>query len=518
MTIALESAPVVVSLTGTLEDWLHRVRQLLEQLGLSRGDLAGKELRKVLSLERSGWIPPALSGQFVADLAFLIHSKVLDLTFNGVVVESPEEIEDGSSGKLGLTLYKERLLELLGVEAPHTWIYLFIYGEALASMLSMPMVKTEGREGLLEQATGDRKTLILLADRDIALAGPYLAVIGGSFLADWNAYCPQRPPRAGSVKRFHQRALDPCSGVSWASSPPERVTPLQLAVKCPPDQESDPVVQSFLRKWVEMSLVYTANQSREKDGGVWLCSFLGERSVGRISAGVERVPQGSAKILGDLVRWTYAPGHQESDRLTMLRSVFADAFSALRPEDNYSSLLRGMAHLNTTIRSGWDTFIKGKLREYFELRRQLEDLVEETQRSFQGHVQTLIKNMTDSMLAGVGVLVGSFLAATLGSGFNADLFRLGVLVYAVYVAFFPGLIGLRTVREQLDEDKKSYERRLEGFIDRLSEKDVGKLTEEGKIVEHSVGRFKFWHDVTAWIYAGTVLALLLAAWLVPGLV
>lgn len=518
MTLALEPVPVAVRLPSDLEVELQRVRQLLEQLGLSREDLAGKESRKVLSLERSGWTAPVLSSPSVADFAFLIHHKVLDLTFDGAVVESPDEIAPGSSGKLGLTLYKERLLELLGIAAPHTWIYLFLYGEALAGMLSLPMAKIEGRNGLLEQPTGDRKIVILLAEGHIALDGPYLTVIGGRYLADWRKYCPRKPPRAGAVKSFRQRALDPCSGVSWASSPPDHLTPLQLAVKCPPDQEDNPVAQAFLRRWTEMSLVYTANQAREGAGGVWICAFRGERSVGRISAGVEKVPPASAETLGNLARWTYTPGHQESDRLTMLRSVFADAFSAPRPEDNYSSLLRGMAHLNSTIRSGWDTFVKGKLREYFELKRQLEELVEETQRSFQGHVQTLIKGMTDSMLAGVGVVVGSFLAATLGTGFNVSLFRLGVLVYAGYIALFPGWIGLRTVREQLEEEKKSYERRLEGFKDRLASKDVGKLTKEGKIVEDSVGRFKSWHDVTAWIYAGTVLALLLAAWLVPSLV
>jgi hypothetical protein len=63
-------------------------------------------------------------------------------------------------------------------------------------------------------------------------------------------------------------------------------------------------------------------------------------------------------------------------------------------------------------------------------RAQVETMVSETVVAFADRTAALTKSLTDTILAAVAVLIGSFIAAAFATPFNATLFRIGVLTQA----------------------------------------------------------------------------------------
>lgn len=528
-----------------LDVQLREIMSDLDAFGLKREELVANEKRDSVAIFKENWSPAQLSLAKLQDLiARCRDSLVISFQSGGFELDwsateqglerLAERAQRLGSVTLALTLNKARLLEVLDVQPPQAAVQLFLHGDALVRMLAVPLAGLEGKGNLLEHATGARKVLILVADRDLSLDGGYLAVAGGRFLQDWPSYCSESPPGSQPLEDLYAKALDPASELSRIGFSLSYLTPLQLRVEwkdgpaapaVPPCE--DPVVQALQQKRVEIALAYTANQVQEtrKEGQwEWLCTYQRDSASGQIrlrgcpdpsTAEVAKSLPAAARILDELSTWAYAREDRESDRLPILRAVFADALSDRKPEANYRLLVEDTGRLARDVKGGWNSFVSGKLEEYFARVRQLEELVDGTLQSFQGQVQALIKSLSESMLAGVGVVVGSFLAAMFGSSFNANVFRLGTLLYAFYLAVFPGLIGLTSNRLQARDAAQAFRLRVQSFRDRLSESVVDDITKEGQIAEGVISRFDTWFAFAVAIYAVIVLALLLGAYLVP---
>jgi hypothetical protein len=92
-----------------------------------------------------------------------------------------------------------------------------------------------------------------------------------------------------------------------------------------------------------------------------------------------------------------------------------------------------MPHLLEGIEWNWKAFIEGKVGDYLNSVKQVEDVVSSTVSAFADRTAALATGLAQTMLAAIAVLVGSLIAAAFTTPFNAALFRLGVLTYAAYV-------------------------------------------------------------------------------------
>jgi hypothetical protein len=116
------------------------------------------------------------------------------------------------------------------------------------------------------------------------------------------------------------------------------------------------------------------------------------------------------------------------------------------------------------------------------------------------------------MLAAIGVLVGTFIAATFDDPFNAALFRIGITIYGVYLLVFPGLIGLSShsirfisAKTDFDERMKSYTRLLGSEV-----KDV-----VGRRIDRATRDYWLWTALVGIVYIGVAIASFIAADRIP---
>jgi len=461
---------------------------------------------------------------------------------------------------LDLKLDKTTLLELWGVGHPQNAVVkLFLFSAALTRALSAPLEQIE--QDLLREANGEHKIVILVPEHDIFLDGDYLAVVGRPEITQWRIYLPSAGPNQERVRHVHAQA----ESLKWTFFNLDFLTPLQLVVSEPRDKrrirQDDALALALYEKLVELSLIYTADQTKAPRSdsksppsspevpasdsnalksdpktvapGTWRATYTAESYVSEVTFGqkdalkealddlnIQTYPWDLPLTLATMALWAYT-GEQDrvlgrSDRIHVLQGVIAHKLQGNDPSLNYREIVRQAGHLKQEVEWGWAAFIEGKLNAYFSRVRDVEQTVDALVKSFNEQVQALTKTLTDSVLAAVGVIVGSFVAAVFKDKFNAAVFQLGLLVYACYLFFFPGLLGLISTWQRYQDTLQAFEKRKTDFGKRLFPDEVDKIV--GTTVSKREDWFKRWFAVSAIIYMVVIILLVMAAMSVPGIV
>jgi hypothetical protein len=534
-------------------DSLRAIRSGLLLLGFDALTLAANEARdrivldhplpadKVAALSVEGLralaaeCGPALILRFslVSDVAV---TPVLDEKKLGQLQNDARDLA-GLETKVSLILRKRLLLERLGLRGHHAAVHLFFFHEALIRLCGISLQDLEGNGQLFEPKTGKRKRVILVLDGDVLLDGPYLGVAGGSFLADWRSLLPVEAPDAGRTADFHRRAVEARSTLSWVGFSLQSLTPLHLHVHdCGAGRTDQRIARAFFRIRLALALTYTANQTKRivqkhqhgkeiRETEDWLFTFCSERHLGEVRIDPSPRPMGAAAFgmsverLAGLAEWAYdredrgldlpATGFAP-DRLRVLRGAVAQTLHGASPEEGYRRLLENPDRLAGDVERSWQTFVEGKMDEYFAGVRQLEAVVDSTVDSFKGQIQALTKGLTDNMLAAVVFVVGSVIASMFGGPFEPSVFRVGVLLYAFYLAIFPGAIGLTAARQQIESTEKLFNDRVKSFRERLCAKAVEDAVQG---VPGLVRQCRSWLTAVKVIFGLTVALLLLATFL-----
>jgi hypothetical protein len=146
----------------------------------------------------------------------------------------------------------------------------------------------------------------------------------------------------------------------------------------------------------------------------------------------------------------------------------------------------------------------------------MEKTVDDFAKAIGDQVEYLTKSLSDNMLAGVAVIVGTFIAAIFASTFNATVFRLGMGVYATYLAVFPLWLGLRSLRQRYTSTIQDFEKRKETFGTLLPPAQVEDII--GNSVEGKKRLFEDWVGIARGAYVVFFVLLLIGAFLVPSII
>lgn len=115
-----------------------------------------------------------------------------------------------------------------------------------------------------------------------------------------------------------------------------------------------------------------------------------------------------------------------SDRLPFIQTRVAQTLEPHPEEGRLAALAHAMPYLLEGIEWHWKAFIEGKVGEYLTGVQQVETTVADTVTSFADRSASLAKSLSDTILAAVAVLIGSFIAAAFKEPFDETLFRIGV--------------------------------------------------------------------------------------------
>ncbi len=314
---------------------------------------------------------------------------------------------------------------------------------------------------------------------------------------------------------------DACrDSVNWQAKWLDFLTPLHLAVadRCP---DYDSIIKPLRVHQVNLCMMFTADWTREAPAGRTLVAIFSRstrrRKVKVTLADPRRAGAGiSARSVQDLIRVAVG-AYQRSSFIGLVQSAVAAALQDTESKDRYDLLTDRASELRDEIEARWKLFMEGELEEFMDQVQALEDYVADTVRTFSDQTSTMIKSLSDTMLAAVAVLLGSFVAMLASENFNPVILTIGVAVYLVYLVVFPLNYNMRQRQENYQALATQFDLRQRRFKERLYPKKVRGIV--GEHVEKSKGRFERWFKWTVrayWAVVGLFILIVVLVWMFHG--
>ena len=360
---------------------------------------------------------------------------------------------------------KTELAARLAGAAPRRDVRVYLFTDALLRALARGITRFES-----EVWTHAPAPLVLgVADADIKLTGPLLSVLGGTHLGGVEAAaCAALPDGDAFAEVIAARDRH----IGWDTPWVRGLTPwhFELTGTCE-HMELHRVLRAQLLK---LAVLFTCDRARTHGSGptpVIRAEYRGREHVAVIPiderAGVDATADEVAAMLR-ATDWCYrragtAEPDWVSDRLPFIQTRVAQTLEPHPEEARLAALAHAMPYLLEGIEWHWKAFIEGKVGEYLAGVQQVETIVAETVTSFADRSASLAKSLSDSILAAVAVLIGSFIAAAFKEPFDETLFRIGVRTYAVYVILFPGVVGLFAAHGSLQVARAGFDARMTRF-------------------------------------------------------
>lgn len=370
------------------------------------------------------------------------------------------------------------------------------------------------------------RLLVLISDEDFRADGSLLHVLGGSDLQQAGGVLDTPRPDWALVDHIRDARE---RYISWEQTWASHLTPIHFDAAVS-NGVSTALAALLTAQAAKLTVLFTCDRARALHRTGHTAEIRAEYRGQHYSTvvpiheemGLDDLSQGSLLAMNQLVVWCYRreTGELERDwvqnRLPFVQTRVAESLVGVSEDARLSSLVRFVPFLLEGLEWHWKSFIEDRVSEYLGKVRQLEDVVGRTVGAFAEQTASLTKGLSDSVLAAVAVLVGSFLAAAFEDPFNEALFRIAVLVYGGHVLLVPGLIGLSSQRGRFNAYKAEFGHELHQFRLLMPTERVDALV--GDRVDVASGRFDFWFWIAAIGYLALASASVIAAALLPNVV
>ena len=468
---------------------------------------------------------PALDCKFrMGDKVVLQLDKNLDQTALGAFHNT---ISGAGSIKLDFTLHKQKLaLQWFSTLFQHAdfpnHLILYIFPDRLTSLLTS--LKLSDYESKIFPDHWHERVAFIAPGDDLLIIGPHLLIIGGKYL--------DSPPDTVFDNRmlpeeFHQRVLtDSQEALKWQSTWLKHLTPFHLYTNLV-SEESTTAANPFRTQFCNLFLLFTADrtiiQDNEGKGGNFVSSYstsqllidINHKSPQEINTSI--FSQECFNNLSKLLDWSYNPQWKVSDRLPILQIAVVEALKGLPESQKYQYLLGNSETIYDNVEWHWKAFFEGRISAYTDQIQDLENFINQTVNSYSDQISAVVKGLTDTVLAAVGVVLGSFVAALFKEPFNAAVFRIGMSTYAVYVLLFPLIYNMVNKWGNYRTGEIEFNSRISRLKHYLPGDIVDSIVEDSQVDEKSHA-YKVWFSISAGIYLLLVILAIVAAIMVPKLI
>lgn len=413
--------------------------------------------------------------------------------------------------KLIENLQRDRHLQVFQAENDYCKIFLYLFHEALENFLRRSLMQLEIELWKNEKA---RKVIILVPSCDILLNGPYLSILGGEHGKNWHDGLNQEMPNIEHIQNMYNKCRE---HLNWQGIELQYLTPLHFYIK---GEVFDGNVISRLvwNHLAKLIVLYTADRTIVRPNERWIATYAGakrsvdlelvdlaELSEDEISQGVE--------TLSRIVNWAY-DFHSVYDRLPLMQISIIEALQIAEKLEAYKLLIRKAKYIESEVQWQWKIFAEGKIQDYVEQVRTLEEYITKLVQAFADQVSSIISRLTETMFGAVAVFLAS--SALFRTNSNLKIFELGMYTYAAYILIFPLTYNMAYQWLRYQSLCKNFNFRYNQFKEHLHSEKVEKIL--GLQVEDSKKNFVIWFWLTIAIYILVVILAFWAATNVPGFI
>ena len=212
------------------------------------------------------------------------------------------------------------------------------------------------------------------------------------------------------------------------------------------------------------------------------------------------------RLLSQLATWPFSGKGDE--RLSFFQTVLTQEIDNDNPDKNFGEFCIRLKHLLRQACWHYKVFIDGKIDKHFEQVQKVTDYVTCAAQEVGRTLDSVTKGLTDTLLASIGIIVLTILAALVKKETRGDIFKIAMWAYASYLCIFQLLYRLGSILHGYLLLKEGTEERLYEYSTALTRKKVEGLTFP---LERRKRQFWIWFIVTVFAYLIVILLILILA-------
>jgi hypothetical protein len=416
------------------------------------------------------------------------------------------EYEPGTMLRFELRLEKTGLPAQLGLDGHQFYILCFVFKEAFIDFLRGSTLLELDRILFRGQTS---PTLIVVLNAPYLYAGQFLT-IGNPKLLDKSKPSGRsaQPELEAQVREYVDTAKD---RLSWLGFKLNNLTPLHF--RCETADGEDANLAAVLRHWLlHLCVIYTANRTNmltENSSTSFEAAYASSDRVAVLI--LESQYEFGENAAADLERFaTWSWKGKPADRLAIIQNVMARELFSEADESskgNYAVLATHLGHILDEAERNYRIYIDGRVQKHFEATKALVDYISETAKKVSETIDSVIKNLVESLLTTIGFVVATILAAVVKGDAQGPIFSIGMKAYAFYVLIFQLFYRMGYILDSYLLLRKESDSRITDYAGllALNEENQARLQEPLKSRRK---RFWLWFLITAFAFIVIFLILL----------
>ncbi|HWQ45313.1 MAG TPA: hypothetical protein VN376_00520 [Longilinea sp.] len=420
------------------------------------------------------------------------------------------------NGRTILYIFTEKI-SLIFANSDLIQLQELIWGYTLPDTFSTP--NNQITQQLMEQV------VILVPEETMLYVGDYLVLIGGEYLTT------KRPDWILTRKSNSIIAYNLCMEIRhnellWPPNYPLAVTPWHFFLTSPVPAESD-LDKALKHHFLFLFILFTADRTDQltsiQQKVYYKAAYSGSEHQASVTVSNPwpahfylTITDDARYYLKAILDFIHDNPRTCADKLTITQLVLMD--SLLGKDENLAAaeIVNKAAEIKRKLEWHWKIFIEGKITKNWQVVKEIESAINLTIKEYSNQVNELVGKLNETVLAAIGVILGSFLTAIFTDEFNALIFRIGVITYAGYVFFFPLLYSMINRWQSYQTTVDQFMTQQQSYIKLLSEAVIQEMIKTNKYDRYT-RRYRLWFFISVGVYLGLILLLGLAAIIVPNL-
>jgi hypothetical protein len=422
----------------------------------------------------------------------------------GRQIDRLRAIHNGTSLNFDLVVDKRVILSTFRINDEIQALF-YLFRENLLKFLELPLPRLE-RE--LFDGTG-RPLLIVVSEDGAEVSTPLFNIVAEANVWDLDfSSVLEKAQRYEAVAEACRKAAS--EELRWAGFNLEVITPVHFLTDSGENLHDDCSRQVFFNL-IQTSLVYSANRS-QLVGGSLICYFDSpERSTQIDPIGCTAADLGSYQAVARMALWPFRG--RVADRLGILQNVVSREIGGDDPKENCTELLQKLSKIMTDATWHHRQFIDGEIDRHFKDAEEVSKYGQGVARDIATSLDSITRSFTETLLGTIGVVVLTLIAALVKDGAQTQVFKVGMIAYALYVMLFQILYRLGSAFHGYLIIRSDISRETEYFMGKLGKSRLSRLMAP---VLARRRQFLAWYWLTVLIYLLVVRGMMWLAFNVPG--
>lgn len=307
------------------------------------------------------------------------------------------------------------------------------------------------------------------------------------------------------IDRFHSFAAE---NLNWSNFHFQHLTPIHYLGNWKKGTQPD-VQATFIRHTIHLAIIYTATRTNYSINSFQSAYSNTERTVA-IKLGSETGESRSIDQLTRLVLWPSSG--KGADHLTIFQNVVTREIDEGDSAANYIRFVNRIPELLREARWHHRLFINEKIKGHFDEVQRITEYGSQVSTQITESIDNITKGLSETLLATVGVIIASLLAALVEGKTQGAIFQIGMRIYAVYIVLLL-VFRMGSIYHSYSLLNRDVNNRLDFFAERIGKVRVEAIA---KPLNSRRQQFQFWFSTTVLSYVVLAVLIWTASTVLPG--